>query len=211
MVHGKRADMIVHEEEPYNAEPPRVAPAGARLTPVESFYSRNHGAIPRIDADRWCLQVDGLVGRPLNLTLAQLRDRFTEHTLAATLQCAGNRRKGFLAFRDIPGAAPWGAAATSTALWSGVRLGDVLLAAGLAAQAAHVQFLGPDIALDASPPQPYGSSIPVPVASSGSAASRPWRARRRTTSRPSPIACRRAEPEAGMLRPAGTRRSGRSP
>ncbi len=40
---GKRDDMIVHEDDPYNAEPPRGALAGAMLTPLDSFYSRNHG------------------------------------------------------------------------------------------------------------------------------------------------------------------------
>lgn len=167
MVHGKRADMIVHEVEPYNAEPPRVALAGQPLTALDTFYSRNHGVVPCIDPRTWRLRVDGLVGQPLDLTLAQLRDRFIEHSVVATLQCAGNRRKGFLAVRDIPGEAPWGPAATSTAAWSGVRLSDVLAAAGLAPEAAHIEFAAPDLALDATPPQAYGGSIPVVKAKAG--------------------------------------------
>ncbi len=43
---GKRDDMVVHEPEPYNAEPPRGALAEAPLTPVATFYSRNHGPNP---------------------------------------------------------------------------------------------------------------------------------------------------------------------
>jgi hypothetical protein len=40
---GKRDDMVVHEEEPFNAEPPPAALAGHPLTPIAAFYSRNHG------------------------------------------------------------------------------------------------------------------------------------------------------------------------
>jgi len=35
--------------------------------------------------------------------LADLAARFAERTLSATLQCAGNRRSGLIAVRDIPG------------------------------------------------------------------------------------------------------------
>ena len=79
----------------------------------------------------------------------------------ATLQCAGNRRTGLLAVRDIPGEAPWGACATATAAWTGVALADVLAEAGLDAEAAHIAFVAPDLALDAKPQQPFGGSIPI--------------------------------------------------
>lgn len=167
MGQGKRSDMIVHTDQPYNAEPPRRALSSKPLTPLDAFYSRNHGAIPSIDTRGWRLIVDGLVGNPLNLSLSQLRDRFTEQSLVATLQCAGNRRKEFLAFRDIPDEVPWGSTATSTAEWTGVRLSDVLEAADLLSEAGHIEFLGPDIAEHASPPQPFGSSIPVQKATAG--------------------------------------------
>ena len=100
---GKRADMVVHESDPFNAEPPPGALAGAMLTGLDSFYSRNHGPIPDLDAKTWELVVDGLVDTPLNLSLGQLRDNFVEQTLTATMQCAGNLRAGFLKVRDIPG------------------------------------------------------------------------------------------------------------
>ena len=47
--------------------------------------------------------------------------------------------------RDTPGH-PWGPGATSTATWTGARLADVLQAAGVDADAAHVAFEAPDIA-----------------------------------------------------------------
>jgi len=167
MSHGKRDDMVVHEQEPYNAEPPPAALAGRRLTGLDAFYSRNHGPVPDLDGQTWRLAVEGLVVRPLELTLLQLRDRYPEQKLTATLQCAGNRRRGFLEFGDIPGQHPWGATATSTAEWSGVRLSDVLRDAELRSGAAHVEFLAPDVAQEANPADGYGGSIPAAKATSG--------------------------------------------
>jgi sulfite oxidase len=157
---GKRDDMIVHQTDPYNAEPPRGALAEAPITAVDAFYARNHGPIPAVDPEAWRLVVDGMVGRPLSLSLAELQESFTERQVVATLQCAGNRRAGLLAFGDIPDEEPWGPGATSTARWSGVRLGDVLQAGGIQAGAAHVAFTAPDVSPLATPPQPYGGSVP---------------------------------------------------
>lgn len=166
-VWDKRVDMVVHERDPYNAEPPLSALAGHRLTPVESFYCRNHGPVPAIDPQRWRLRVDGLVEQVLELSLAELQDRFEARTLTATLQCAGNRRAGFLVVRDIPGEDPWRGGATSTARWTGVLLADVLAAAGVRDRAAHVEFAAPDVSELADPPQPYAGSVPLVKACAG--------------------------------------------
>jgi sulfite oxidase len=45
----KRDDMVVHRTDPYNAEPPPRALADRTLTPLDAFYSRNHGPIPDLD------------------------------------------------------------------------------------------------------------------------------------------------------------------
>lgn len=156
---GKRDDMIVHETDPYNAEPPRSALADRVLTPVDTFYSRNHGPVPVIDPRRWRLRVDGIVASELQLSLEDLKSRYPTRTLTATLQCAGNRRAGLIEVRDIPGEAPWGPGATSTAEWTGVSLADVLRTAQPLAGAAHVAFAAPDISRVADPPQPFGGSI----------------------------------------------------
>lgn len=159
MTGTKRADMVVHELEPYNAEPPRAALAAHLLTPVDTFYGRNHGVMPEFAPGQWRLEVDGLVEHPLRLSLDELQERFDHHEVIATLQCAGNRRAGLMAVRDIPGQHPWGAGATSTARWVGARLADVLAAAGLRPEATDVAFRAPDVADEAKPPQPYGGSI----------------------------------------------------
>ncbi len=155
----KRDDMIVHEQDPYNAEPRPQTLAGALLTPVDTFYSRNHGPIPTLDPAAWSLRVDGLVERELEFSLLELQRRFDQQTLTATLQCAGNRRAGLMAVQDIPGEDPWGSAATSTAVWTGVRLADVLRTAGVGEGAGHVAFAAPDVSELADPAQAYGASI----------------------------------------------------
>ncbi|MBO1766667.1 sulfite oxidase [Allobranchiibius sp. GilTou38] len=163
---GKRADMLVHEEEPFNAEPTSAALAASYLTPTDTFYSRNHGPIPTLDRGTWRLDVDGLVDIRLRLSLAELQDRFEEHVVTATVQCAGNRRAGLIAVRDIPGEDPWQDGATSTAVWAGIRLADVLAEAGVTqaggeADETHVAFQAPDVSQLARPSQAYGGSIPL--------------------------------------------------
>jgi sulfite oxidase len=159
--YGKRADLIVHEEEPFNAETGLAALAEGPLTPTDAFYVRGHAAVPEIDAAAWRLHVHGLVERELDLSLATMREAFREREVTATLQCAGNRRAGLIAFRDIPGEEPWGPGATGTAAWSGAALGDVLALAGPLPEASHVGFEGGDLCPGAKPAQRFGGSIPL--------------------------------------------------
>ncbi|GGT05374.1 sulfite oxidase [Streptomyces griseoviridis] len=161
---GKRNDMVVHEREPFNAEPPPAALTGGpavALTSLDAFFSRNHGPIPDLDPAAWRLEVDGTVTRPLSLSLEELRTRFEETEVVATLQCAGNRRTGLTGVRPVPGETPWGPGAISTARFRGVRLADVLARAGPAPGTAHLAFTGADVAPGARPPQPYGGSVPL--------------------------------------------------
>jgi sulfite oxidase len=105
--------------------------------------------------------VHGLVEQELDLSLEALREAFREREVTATLQCAGNRRAGLMAIRDIPGEAPWGPGATGTATWTGVALADVLALAGPLPVAEHVGFDGADLSPEAKPPQRFGGSIPI--------------------------------------------------
>ncbi len=162
---AKRSDMIVHEHDPYNAEPPR-AHLMDPITSVGSFYVRNHGPVPDVDPGRWRLAVGGLVDQPLRLSLSDLQHRWTRHTVTATMQCAGNRRAGLIEVRDIPGEHPWGPGATSTAQWTGVRLADVLATAGVRDDARFAAFAAPDLSHIADPPQTYGGSIELTKAHS---------------------------------------------
>ncbi len=165
--HGKRSDTLVHQREPYNAEPSQVALAQSSLTPVDTFYARCHGPMPQLEPTAWRLGLGGLVERELEWSLAELQDQFAHRELLATLQCAGNRRAGLIAARPIPKEAPWGPGATGTALWSGASLADLLMAAGYREEARYVEFLGADISPEAVPPQRFGGSITLRKALAG--------------------------------------------
>jgi sulfite oxidase len=160
---GKRDDLLVHQEEPFNAE----TGLGSLTNPVtdtDAFYVRSHGSVPEIDHGAWRLRVEGLVERELSLSLERLRE-FREQTVTATLQCAGNRRAGLIAVRDIPGEAQWGPGATGTATWTGVALADVLALAGPLGGTSDVGFAGADLSPEAEPVQQFGGSIPIDKAS----------------------------------------------
>jgi sulfite oxidase len=154
--------MAVRGWKPFNAEPPAAVLADAEITALDAFYSRNHGPFPDIATDQWRLTVDGMVADPLSVTYEQLTTRFAAHSVVATLACAGNRRAELLKVRPIPGKDPWAHGAISTGEWRGARLADVLDAAGVHhAEHLHVAFGAPDVAQEALPVQPYGSSIPL--------------------------------------------------
>jgi len=96
------------------------------------------------------------------LALEELRRKFPTVSLPATLQCAGNRRQELVAVRFIPGEVVWSTQAIGTALWSGVRLRDVLLAAGIDGTAdgtRHAAFEGYDRSTPEDQPLPYQVSI----------------------------------------------------
>ena len=124
---GKTPLMLVHKTAPFNAGPPTELLRERLLTPQPLFFVRNHGAVPRIDAAGYRLEVTGLVNQELRLSLSELRERFEEVTLEASLMCAGNRRQEFDDIRPIRGEVPWGAEAVSNATWTGVRLRDGLI------------------------------------------------------------------------------------
>jgi sulfite dehydrogenase (cytochrome) subunit A len=138
---GKKP-LIQHAWRPPNFETP-LADLAAPFTPNDVFFVRYHLAvIPRVDPLTWRLNVAGAsVRRPLTLSLRELRSRFAQVSLAAVNQCSGNRR-GLFAPR-VPGV-QWSNGAMGNALWTGVRLRDVLHEAGVGADALEVVFNGAD-------------------------------------------------------------------
>ena len=158
---AKHPEFIYYEKEPCNGAPPPFLARGEFITPLDLFYVRCHGNIPELDAAAYRLKVQGLVGRPLELSLDGLRHDFPAHTVAVTLQCAGNRRDELIQVKDIPGEAPWAGNAISHGVWTGARLSDVLAAAGLERTAARfVEFIGHDKTTKADHP-PFGGSVPL--------------------------------------------------
>lgn len=90
---------------------------------------RNHGAAPRIRWDEHRIEINGLVNKPLTLTMDELV-ALPSVTFPVTLVCAGNRRKEENMLKKSIGF-NWGPCATSTTYWTGVRLRDLLQHAGI--------------------------------------------------------------------------------
>ena len=117
-------------ERPFNAEPPPELLAEASLTPNDLFFVRNHMAVPQISLESYRIVVTGPgITKPLSLTLEDVK-KFPKHSVAATLQCTGNRRTEMMGVKPVKGL-KWGIAAISSAQWAGARLVDVLASAGV--------------------------------------------------------------------------------
>jgi sulfite oxidase len=153
-------DLITRQASPFNAEPPLPALIEKWITPVNSFFVRSHGDVPTLDPNELTLTVDGLVDKPLALKVSELAERFPADSTTATLTCAGNRRAEFAAIKKV-GGVQWDAGAIGNAEWQGVRLADVLKAAGVKADAKHVWFEGRDQVTEKNVTFPFGGSIPI--------------------------------------------------
>jgi sulfite oxidase len=134
---------LVHDPEGLNTAVWPMCPDGL-VTPVEAFFTRSHAPTPAIDPATWRLEIDGLVDRPRTFSLAELEAAWPRREVAATLMCAGLRRDEFLTIGPLPGELPWGPEPVSTGRWTGYPLDEVLRAAGVAAGARYVEFIGLD-------------------------------------------------------------------
>ena len=128
-------------------------------TPNDAFFVRYHLAqIPDVDPRVWRLKVGGVsAAKEMTLSLEELKKRFEQVTLAAVNQCSGNRRGMFTP--RVPGV-QWGYGAMGNAQWTGVRLRDVLTAAGVKADALEVVCDGADSGVLPSTPD-FIKSIPI--------------------------------------------------
>jgi DMSO/TMAO reductase YedYZ molybdopterin-dependent catalytic subunit len=138
--------MILQRTRPPLLETPWEVFDKGVFTPNNQFYVRWHWAgIPTsVDVTTFRLAVHGHVERTLSLTLDDLLHGLPRVELAAVNECSGNSR-GFFVPR-VPGA-QWANGAMGNALWTGVRLKDVLDRAGVQAGAVQVRFSGLDEAV----------------------------------------------------------------
>lgn len=139
----QKGEMILLRTRPPLLETPFSVFNQGVFTPNDQFYVRWHLAnVPtQIDGAAFRLNVHGAVKQELSLSLTELLTKFPRVELAAVNQCSGNSR-GFFAPR-VPGA-QWANGAMGNALWTGVRLRDVLDRAGINAGSAAVRFHGLD-------------------------------------------------------------------
>ncbi len=69
----KHPDVTVRKEQPFNAETPLSLLRSSFVTPRNLFYARSHGSVPEVDPEDYRLMISGLVGRPLELSLEEIK------------------------------------------------------------------------------------------------------------------------------------------
>jgi len=123
-------------------------------TPYGEFYIIQHYNQPEIEASNFSLGVTGLVNKELSLSMDDLK-KFQKYEIDAGFECGGNSPR---LFQGLIGNARWG----------GVRLVDVLDAAGLDREGIEVVFYGADtgmektrIDLDLEVEQNFGRSMHI--------------------------------------------------
>jgi DMSO/TMAO reductase YedYZ molybdopterin-dependent catalytic subunit len=161
----QKGEMILQRTRPALLETPMHVYDNRVFTPNDEFFVRWHLAdIPQsVNVDSFRLRVHGAVNSPLELTLKQLINDFEPVQVAAVCQCSGNSR-GFFAPRVAGG--EWGNGAMGNAMWTGVRLKDVLAKAGLGAGAVQVRFNGVDKGVEPKTPD-FMKSLAVDHANDG--------------------------------------------
>src|SRR5881628_669921 len=154
VAYPQKLPLIVLTDRPVQLETPRDYFASP-FTPNAAFFVRWHlDQHPNaIDLSRWRLEVGGQVRRVLSLSFDDLVSKYPAVTVAAVNQCSGNSRSRFQP--RVPGG-QWGNGAMGNALWTGVRLRELLDAAGVKQGSVQVQFQG----LETGPgPQGSGSNV----------------------------------------------------
>ena len=159
-------DIVMRTDSPRNGEPMAHKLIKSWMTPTKLFYVRSHAPNPVIDTDSFRLKVEGLVRRPLELSLGELK-KYKQHSTIATLTCAGNRRTEFNKVKKV-GGVQWTNGAIGNAQWGGVSLADVLKTAEVTSGAKHVWFEGLDEIEKGGSIIPFGGSIPIEKALSDS-------------------------------------------
>lgn len=121
------------------------------VTPNDMFFVRWHMPdIPTfIDLNTFRLEIKGHVNKPLSLSVDDLKSKFEPVEVMAVQQCGGNSRKNFI---PVTTGVQWGHGAMGNALWRGVRLKDLLNAAGLKEGSEYIGVSGLEKpALEATP------------------------------------------------------------
>ena len=104
---------------------------GSQITPDEKFFTVAHHGMQIIREPGWRLDINGLVGRPLSLSLADIR-ALPRREVAFTLECSGNH------------GAPFVTGLIGNAVWAGTPLAPLLREAGPLPRGIEVVFWGAD-------------------------------------------------------------------
>ena len=79
-------------DKPQNAET-SASELSEFLTPNKLFYVRNHYWVPSLDEESHSIVIELEDGEEKSYTMADLKTKFKQFKVTATLQCSGNRRK----------------------------------------------------------------------------------------------------------------------
>lgn len=151
--------LSVLNDRPLNAETPAHL-LDDEITPVARHFIRNNGIPPdEVSPDGWTLEISGEVDNPMTLSIDELRERFETVDLALQIECGGNGRAGF----NPPASGnQWTVGAIANSRWTGVRLKDVLEAAGVKPSAVYTGHLGADMHLSGDPEKaPLSRGVPI--------------------------------------------------
>ncbi|KPK35127.1 MAG: molybdopterin containing oxidoreductase [Betaproteobacteria bacterium SG8_40] len=151
--------LVILNDRPVNAECPAHL-LDDEVTPTARHFVRNNGAPPsNIDASGWRLQIDGEVASPMTLGIEDLKKRFEVVKLQLQLECGGNGR----AFFDPKAKGnQWTLGAVGCSEWTGVRLADVLKAAGVNSKAVYTAHYGADTHLSGdADKEPISRGVPI--------------------------------------------------
>lgn len=137
----KASAMQYHSERPLTGSVP-AHEHDFDLTPNNRMFVRNNLLNPDIDINAHRLTIKGLVDKELTFSVAELQKAFPVLSMAGMLECAGAGRTNF---HPRASGTPWGeTGGMGCPVWTGVRLKDVLAAAGLKEGARHVAGQGGD-------------------------------------------------------------------
>jgi sulfane dehydrogenase subunit SoxC len=127
------------------------------VTPLGLHYLLIHFDIPHVDPGSWSLAIGGHVGKPVSITLDELKER-PATTLACTLECAGNGRARV---SPRPVSQPWLEEAVGTAEWTGTPLRLLLEEAQVEDGALELLFSGLDRGIQGGSEHSYERSLPL--------------------------------------------------
>jgi DMSO/TMAO reductase YedYZ molybdopterin-dependent catalytic subunit len=145
---AKNDKLVVLGERPLVAETPEHL-LDDDVTPTDKLFVRNNGQTPEEnkEPDKWKFVVDGEVNNKIEMTLGELKAKFKPVTRRVVLECGGNGRSFF-----TPQARgnQWTNGGAGCPEWTGVRLADVLKAAGVKSSAVFSGHYGADPHLSGS-------------------------------------------------------------
>jgi len=155
----KHPELVVLSDKPWNIETPAHL-LGDAITPAEKLFVRNNGLVPEnIDVKTWTLTIDGeSVEQKTVFTLDELKKQFKHYTYQLVHECAGNGRAEF----NPPGQGnQWTTGGVGCCEWTGVRLRDVLKAAGIKKDAVYIGYYGIDKHLSGKDEVPISRGVPM--------------------------------------------------